>query len=153
MFARKIRKHFLEFKDIALKMCNTPPDRNIDNATVLSEFSAFLKSEINNNAIIDIELGNDSDIGWIDRKIKKIYLDNARNKDFYGKFTKYLFRQGKRIKLSKRAFNRDILEVNGIIIPRKASQITNVERYDYNHTISGKTFRVLVLDCDLLGIH
>lgn len=146
-------KHFLEFKDIALKMCNTPPDRNIDNATVLSEFSAFLKSEINNNAIIDIELGNDSDIGWIDRKIKKIYLDNARNKDFYGKFTKYLFRQGKRIKLSKRAFNRDILEANGIIIPRKASQITNVERYDYNHTISGKTFRVLVLDCDLLGIH
>ena len=145
-------KYFQEFQDIAIKMCNTPPDRNIDNATLLSEFSAFLKSEINSNAIIDIELRTDSDTGWIDRKMKKIYLDNARNKDFYGKFTKYLMGHDKRTKLSKRAFNRDVLEANGIIIPRTASKNTNVERYDYEHKIGDKKHRVLVLDCELLNI-
>ena len=86
----------------------------------------------------DTELGTDSDIGWIDRKVKKIYLDNARDKDFYGKFTKYLIERGEHIRLSKRAFNRDILKANGIIVPRIASQTTNVERYDYEHTIGGK---------------
>lgn len=145
-------KFFQEFQDIALKMCNTPPDRNIDNATLFSEFSAFLKSEIDNNAIIDIELGIDSDTGWIDYKAKEIYLDNSRDKDFYEKFKRYLKNRGEPIKISKRAFNRDILKANEIIESHNTSQKNNIERYDYERRIGGKSYRVLVLDCERLNI-
>lgn len=145
-------KYFQEFKDIAIKVCNTPPDRDIDNATALSEFSAFLKSEINNNAIIDIELGTDSDTGWIDYNAKEIYLDNSRSKDFYKKFMRYLKDRGEHIKLSKRAFNRDVLKANEIIESYITSQKSHVERYDYERRIGGQPYRVLVLDCKRLNI-
>ncbi len=145
-------KYFQEFKDIAIKVCNTPPDRDIDNATALSEFSAFLKSEINNNAIIDIELGTDSDTGWIDYNAKEIYLDNSRSKDFYKKFMRYLKDRGEHIKLSKRAFNRDVLKANEIIESYITSQKSHVERYDYERRIGGQPYRVLVLDCERLNI-
>lgn len=145
-------KYFQEFKDIAIKVCNTPPDRDIDNATALSEFSAFLKSEINNNAIIDIELGTNSDTGWIDYNAKEIYLDNSRSKDFYKKFMRYLKDRGEHIKLSKRAFNRDVLKANEIIESYITSQKSHVERYDYERRIGGQPYRVLVLDCERLNI-
>lgn len=145
-------KYFQEFKDIAIKACTTPPDRNIDNATALSEFSAFLKAEIDNNAIIDIELGTDSETGWINYKTKEIYLDNSRNKDFYKKFTRYLKERGEHLKLSKRAFNRDVLKANEIIESHNTSQKTNIERYDCEHRIGGHPYRVLVLDCTRLNI-
>lgn len=145
-------KYFQEFKDIAIKMCSTPSDRNIDNAELLSEFSAFLKSEIDNNAIIDIELRTDSDTGWIDYKAKEIYLDNSRGKDFYKKFKRYLKDRGKRTQLSKRAFNRDILKANEIIESHNTSPKNNAERYDYERRIGGKSYRVLVLDCERLKI-
>ena len=143
-------KYFQEFKDIAIKMCNIPPDRNIDNKAVLSEFSAFLKSEIDNNAIIDIKLGTDSETGWIDYKEKEIYLDNSRDKDFYKKFKRYLKYRSEHINLSKRVFLRDILKANEIVESHSTSQKTNVERYDYERRIGGHPYRILVLDCDSL---
>ncbi|MDE5577890.1 MAG: hypothetical protein K2J11_10935, partial [Oscillospiraceae bacterium] len=145
-------KYFQEFKDIAIKMCSVPPDRNIDDETVLSEFSAFLKSEIDNNAIIDIKLGTDSETGWIDYKEKEIYLDNSRDKDFYKKFKRYLKNRGEHIKLSKRVFLRDILKANEIVESHSTSQKTNVERYDYERRIGGQPYRILVLDCEELKI-
>ncbi|MDE7279481.1 MAG: hypothetical protein K2N26_07130, partial [Oscillospiraceae bacterium] len=145
-------KYFQEFKDIAIKMCSIPPDRNIDNETVLSEFSAFLKSEIDNNAIIDVEWGTDSETGWINYKAKEIYLDNSQNKDFYKKFIRYLKDRGEHIKLSKRAFLRDVLKKNKIVESHSTSQKTNIERYDYERRIGGQPYRVLVLDCECLKI-
>lgn len=145
-------KFFQEFKDIAIKMCHTSPDKNIGNEDVLSEFSAFLKSEIDNNAIIDIKLETDSDTGWIDYKEKEIYLDNSRNKDFYKKFKRYLKNRGEHINLSKRVFLRDILKANEIVESHSTSQKTNVERYDYERRIGGQPYRVLVLDCERLKI-
>ena len=143
-------KYFQEFKDIAIKMCSVPPDRNIDNATLLSEFSDFLKSEIDNNAIIDIELKTDSETGWIDYQAKEIYLNNSQKKDFYKKFIRYLKDRGEHLKLSKRVFLRDILKANEIVELHCTSQKTNVERYDYERRIGGHPYRILVLDCDSL---
>ncbi len=110
----------------------------------------FLTEE--HNAIIDIELGTDSETGWINYKTKEIYLDNSRNKDFYKKFTRYLKERGEHLKLSKRAFNRDVLKANEIIESHNTSQKTNIERYDCEHRIGGHPYRVLILDCNRLNI-
>ncbi len=144
-------KYFQEFNNIVLQMCCTPLSKNIDNATALSEFSAFLKAEINKNTIVDIESGADSNIGWIDRKKNKIYLKNTRGNNFYDKFKRYLIGRHEYFELSKPDFVRDILESYGIINVRYAK---GVKRYDFERKIlkDHDKFRVLVLDCELLNI-
>jgi len=144
-------KYFQGFNNIVLQMCCTPLSKNIDNATILSEFSAFLKAEINKNTIVDVESGVDSNIGWIDRKENKIYLKNTRGNNFYNKFTKYLKGRHEYFESSKPAFVRDILESNGIINARYAK---GEKRYDFERKIlkDHDKFRVLVLDCELLNI-
>ncbi len=144
-------KYFQEFNNIVLQMCCTSLSKNIDNATALSEFSAFLKAEINKNTIVDVESGADSNIGWIDRKENMIYLKNTRGNNFYDKFTKYLICHNEYFEPNKLDFVRDILELYGIINVRYAK---GVKRYDFERKIlkDHDKFRVLVLDCELLNI-
>lgn len=146
-------KYFQAFNNIILQMCCTPLCKNIDNTTVFSEFSAFLKTQIDNNAIIDTELDTDSEIGWIDRKKNKIYLKNTSGNNFYDKFTIYLKDRHENFALSKQAFVQDVLAGNGIIRARTVSKNTKVQRYDYERKIleGHDKFRVLVLDCERLN--
>lgn len=142
-------KYFKVFNNIILQMCCTPLYKKIDNSTVLSKFSAFIKAQIDNNAIIDAELGTDSEIGWIDRQKNKIYLKNTSGNNFYNDFQKYLIEHNERIEISKQAFVRDILDANCIINARYAG---DGKRYDYERKIGDKKYRVLVLDCERLNI-
>lgn len=143
-------KYFQIFNNSILQMCCIPINENIDNATALSEFTEFLTLQIDNGSIIDRSLGIDSKFGWIDRKTNKILLKNSRANNFYDEFIKYLIDRHKRYELSKQAFVRDVLEERGILSARYAN---GVKRYDRERKIGNEKYRVLVLDCDLLGIH
>ncbi|MDE6762869.1 MAG: hypothetical protein K2J73_04245 [Oscillospiraceae bacterium] len=138
-------------KNIDMQTCSCHQYKNIDEKNVLSEFSAFINSLIDNNDIVGVKSGIVSDIGWIDYKKNKIYLHNAVENNFYTKFTKYLAERGKQTKLSKQAFVRCILEANGIIIARYAGRTQKIKRYDYERTIGKKIYRVLVLDLSILN--
>lgn len=148
--AEDFNQYFQTFNNTILQMCCEIPNKSIDNSTALSEFSAFLKTQIDNNTIIDATSGTDSQIGWIDRKKNKIYLKNTSGNNFYDDFQKYLIKHSERIEISKQAFVRDILEEKGIITARYAG---GGKRYDSERKIGEKKYRVLVLGCDLLGIH
>lgn len=148
--AEDFNQYFQTFNNTILQICCEISNKSIDNSTALSEFSAFLKTQIDNNTIIDATSGTDSQIGWIDRKKNKIYLKNTSGNNFYDGFQKYLIKHGERIEISKQAFVRDILEEKSIITARYAG---GSKRYDSERKIGEKKYRVLVLDCDLLGIH
>lgn len=143
-------QYFQKFIKIIIQMCCTLPTVYIDSNNSLPEFAEFLKLQIDNNSIIDAESCKDSSIGWIDRKRNKIYLKNDSGNNFYDKFTKYLIDRNKHIELSKQAFVRDVLEEKGILSARFAG---GGKRYDYERKIGDKKYRVLVLNCELLGIH
>lgn len=147
-------KYFQAFNNIVLQMCCTPLDENIDNATTLSDFAAFLKLQIESGFIIDRNSEIDSDIGWIDRKENKIFIKNSKDGKFYDKFKQYLIDRNKHFDLSKQAFVRDVLAENGVINARTSSKKTKVQRYDSERKIlkDRPKFRVLVLNCDSLNI-
>lgn len=143
-------KYFQIFNNSILQMCCIPINENIDNATALSEFTEFLTLQIDNGSIINRSSGTDSKFGWIDRKANKILLKNMRDNNFYDEFIKYLIDRHKRYELSKQAFVRDVLEERGILNKRSAGE---EKRYDRERKIGNEKYRVLVLDCYLLGIH
>ncbi|MDE6599435.1 MAG: hypothetical protein K2K34_05075, partial [Oscillospiraceae bacterium] len=109
-------------KNIDMQTCSSVKYRYLDEKTVLAEFSAFIKLLTDNNAIADVKSGIVSDIGWVDHKKNKIYLQNAVENNFYSKFTRYLADRGECTSLRKQAFVRCILEANGILIARYAGR-------------------------------
>lgn len=143
-------KYYDEFKETVMQVCNAAPIKYLNERDALSEFKAFLTLQIDNGSIINRSSGTDSKFGWIDRKANKILLKNTRDNNFYDEFIKYLIDRHMRYELSKQAFVRDVLEINGIIQPRYQN---GIKRYDYERKIGNEKYRVLVLDCALLGIH
>ena len=137
-------------KNIDMRTCGSVRYRYLDEETVLSEFSAFIKLLTDNNVIADVKSGIVSDIGWVDNKKNKIYLHNAVENNFYSRFTRYLADRGEYTSLSKQAFVRCILETNGILIARYAGR-NKTKRYDYERTIGKKIYRVLILDKGILN--
>lgn len=110
---------------------------------VLSEFSDFIKSEVANGNIVPIEFAKESDLGWISYKYRKLYLDNSRNKDFYGKFEDFMAKRGVAARLSKPAFQY-ILYEKGLI----HRYITSHGRWYFERKIikDHAKFRVLIFD-------
>lgn len=109
----------------------------------LAKFIEFIKSEVANGSIVPIESAKESDLGWISYKCHKLYLDNSRIKDFYGKFKDFMAKRGVATRLSKPSFQYFLYE-KGLI----HRYITNHGRWYFERKIieGHAKFRVMIFD-------